>query len=399
MKKFQHLKDDPEFNDFLDEVLDLKLSDKTAAENLVAANENRNQRKDAPQRSGTSKTGNQDMPNRKSALVIKSPSDTTIYSPGLRKLSCSNQSDYDNNVIEKISNFVDSIRIDSGHGKSIEQNRNKIFRTATNFNNASPGSKQRNADDDNYEHRHGDDNQSRSRSEVDREVDAQNSERSTDQLLLQAEKFMARVEAPKGKHPYISTNNSTSLLMPYDYEKLRSKFVTSSGLAPIDSEILFLRNFDQDDEFFHITSQIDPNLKAKIEKGEFIDLERLLPKDRFSSNIRGNDDLNRQLFQLIAQGTNSYASSPDPRGNNKINSIKKWDQALRVFAAIYTQANPSRSSEIWQYVYVIHTAATCNPWDSVVFYDITFRELMASKPWRNWGKTYTQGWEFGFQQQ
>ena len=182
--------------------------------------------------------------------------------------------------------------------------------------------------------------------------------------------------------------------MPYDYEKLRSRFVRPEGLAPIDSEILFLRNFDQDDEFFHVTSQIEPNLRTKIEKGEFIELERLLPKDR-SAGPRGSDDLNRQLYQLITQETNNYLEPPVPK-TGKINSIKKWDQAFQVFAAIYTQANPERASEIWQYIYVIHTAAAANPWDNVYFYDINFRELMATKPWRSWGKTYTQGWNMAF---
>ena len=35
-----------------------------------------------------------------------------------------------------------------------------------------------------------------------------------------------------------------------------------------------------DDDFFHLTCHVDPSLVSKIEKGEFIDLERLLPKDR-----------------------------------------------------------------------------------------------------------------------
>ena len=65
--------------------------------------------------------------------------------------------------------------------------------------------------------------------------------RITDQLLVQAERFKAKVEAPKGM---------SELLMPYDYDKLRSKFVRPEGLALIDNEILFLCNFDQDDEFF-----------------------------------------------------------------------------------------------------------------------------------------------------
>ena len=35
-----------------------------------------------------------------------------------------------------------------------------------------------------------------------------------------------------------------------------------------------------DDDFFHLTCHIDDILKQKIEKGEFVDLDRLLPKDR-----------------------------------------------------------------------------------------------------------------------
>ena len=212
-------------------------------------------------------------------------------------------------------------------------------------------------------------------------------DRVAEQLLVQAEKFKVKIEAPKGNvHSY------NELLMPCDYERLRSKFVKPEGLAPLDNEILFLRNFDQDDEFFHITSQIEPNLQGKIERGEFVELERLLPKDRSSG---GSDELNKQLFQLITQGTNSYIDPPAPK-TGKINSIRKWDQTFRVYAAIYTRANPERSSEIWQYVYVIHTAASSNLWENVYFYDINFRELMASKPWRSWGKTYTQGWNMAF---
>ena len=215
----------------------------------------------------------------------------------------------------------------------------------------------------------------------------QEPDRVANQLLVQAEKFKAKFEAPKG-------NQYSDMLMPYDYDKLRDKFVKPEGLAPLDSKILFLRNFDQDDEFFHVTSQIDPGLRIKIERGEFVDLECLLPREK-SLGRAGNDGLNRQLFQLITQGTSNYLEPPMPK-TGKINSIRKWDQAFRVFAAIYTHANPERASEIWQYVYVIHTAAASNPWHNVYFYDINFCELMASKPWRSWGKTYTQGWNMAF---
>ena len=132
-----------------------------------------------------------------------------------------------------------------------------------------------------------------------------------------------------------------------------------------------MRNFDQDDEFFHITSQIEPNLRQKIEKGEYVELERLLPKDR---NAGRNDEINKQLYQLITQGSSSYLEAPFPK-TRKINNIRKWDQAFRVYAAIYTNANPERASEIWQYVYVIHTAASANAWENVYFYHINFERV------------------------
>ena len=44
------------------------------------------------------------------------------------------------------------------------------------------------------------------------------------------------MEAPKGRNHF---TNYSDMLMPYDYDKLRSKFVRDDGLAPLDSEILF----------------------------------------------------------------------------------------------------------------------------------------------------------------
>ena len=402
LDKFKHLRNDPDFNEFLDEVLDKKLADK---------GDKNHQQKEKDRGKKGNDTVNRDSVNRPN--LIKSPSDTTLYSPGLRKaltnvvtrmeasksideeIELSNSESRkttnlsDKTLMEKISNFVDNLRLDAERGSSrrddTDRERNMDLRKVI--------QQQRKAQDD-----------EESTSRVDQ---------ATDQLLIQAEKFKARVEAPKGTYnEYTDTigtstgtgitgtsgvNSTNSLLMPYDYERLRTKFITPEGLAPIDNEILFLRNFDQDDEFFHVTSQIDPNLRTKIERGEYVDLERLLPKDKFSFGNRSNahDEMNKQLFQLISQGTNSYLSPPEAK-TGRVNNIRKWDQAFRVYAAIYTQANPSRSGEIWQYVYVIHTAATSNPWENVAYYDITFRELMASKPWRNWGKTYTQGWNMAF---
>ena len=42
--------------------------------------------------------------------------------------------------------------------------------------------------------------------------------------------------------------------------------------------------FDSDDHFFHVTCHLDPQLKQKIRRGEFMELERLLPKDKSGVN-------------------------------------------------------------------------------------------------------------------
>ena len=96
-------------------------------------------------------------------------------------------------------------------------------------------------------------------------------------------------------------------------------------------------------------------------------------------------------IELVSRGGATFFTPVQDR-DCKINSIRKWEQAFRIYVAIYTRANPERATEIWQYVYVINTAAMSYHWNNVAFYDCTFRQLMAFKPWRSWAKTYTQDW-------
>ena len=181
--------------------------------------------------------------------------------------------------------------------------------------------------------------------------------RIAENLIVEAEKFKASVAPPKGK------------------------YFTDSEMEQL------ARRFDNDDDFFHVTCHLDSNLKSKIENGEFIELDRLLSKDRLST--KGTDD--GELLRLIRRDGQSFLSTT--KGNDKgISSIRRWEQAFRVYAAVYSEAHPERAAEIWQYVHVINTAASSYLWDNVSAYDVTFRQLMAKKPWRSWAKTYTQGW-------
>ena len=58
--------------------------------------------------------------NRATPIGLKSPSDTTIYSPGVRKAS-SGGCDTESALIGKISNFVEGIRLDSNRNAATRE--------------------------------------------------------------------------------------------------------------------------------------------------------------------------------------------------------------------------------------------------------------------------------------
>ena len=77
-----------------------------------------------------------------------------------------------------------------------------------------------------------------------------------DRMLIKAEQFKADVMKPKG---------------------ISGKFDQFLNNEDFSQFIKILMEND-DDEFFHLTCHIYQNLKLKIESGQFIDLEQLLPK-------------------------------------------------------------------------------------------------------------------------
>ena len=265
--QFAHLKNDPEFRQFVSElVVDAKTAT-NAAEGAEHGHIPRESSK-VKHKKGNNFTFNSsqndfdsDIPltdlagntERQNHVVcsrpnFKSPSDTTIYSPGLQKISGHSSQINDIALIDKISNFVEGIRLDSKSAdrSSTHKHRSIVtppYATGDGSDQESavrglgPGVKKdcRHVED---HHRHKQYSAKQHQRDVtDDGEDDDNSDWVADRLLIQAEKFRAHIEAPKG--------NYNQLLMPYDYDKLRSKFVKPEGLGPIDSEILCLRNFDR----------------------------------------------------------------------------------------------------------------------------------------------------------
>ena len=136
-----------------------------------------------------------------------------------------------------------------------------------------------------------------------------------------------------------------------------------------------------------MTCYIDENLQKKIEKGAFVDLDKLLPKEKRFEFQNYSDDTKLEWVQRDG-GTFLVPATKSSR----INCFRRWEQAFRMYATIYCGKHPNRSKEIWQYISVINTAAVSYNWDNEYHYDIIFQQLMEFNPSRSWAVTYNQMW-------
>ena len=196
---------------------------------------------------------------------------------------------------------------------------------------------------------------------------------AAERAIIEAEKFKAAIEPPKGRY-----NNSNHELEMFHIEPKSNE----------DYQLMLARYYDKDDDdFFHITCHVESSLRQRIERGEFVELECLLQK---MSNYKEQSDEGKKMALVNKNGMTYFVPQNDREC--KINNVRKWEQAFRIYAAIYCGKNQNRSVEVLQYIDVINRAVATYSWENVARYDYTFRQLMAAKPHRSWAKTYTQMW-------
>ena len=139
-----------------------------------------------------------------------------------------------------------------------------------------------------------------------------------------------------------------------------------------------------DGSFLHATCHIDATLRAKIQRGAYVQLEKLLQKHKSQKRY---SDKGRVLMDKGGE-----ARFVDLEDTVVISNIRKWEQAFRIYATIYSQANPDRAAEILQYINTVNSAARSFTWECVEYYDYTFRHLMEDKPNRSWARTFPELW-------
>ena len=185
----------------------------------------------------------------------------------------------------------------------------------------------------------------------------------TEQTIVEAEKFHAQINKPPGELNLNHVGLNSQL----------GEMSAGTGLM--------------DDNFFHLTCHIDSNLKQKIEKGEFVDLDKLLPRDKIAA-LNGYSEDSR--MEWVQRDGGMYLVPA--RKETRINNFHLWEQEFHLYASIYCDKNPCQMKEIWQYISVIQTAVSAYIWENVYSYDITFHQLMQFNPNRSWAVTYNQMW-------
>ena len=276
--------------------------------------------------------------------IVKSPSADTIYRPAVSK-------NFNRTVVTADGDFGKTNRIDSNHLNQILANiRAESTRRPVASTEPQPGTS-RQADDNGFRRR---ETGARSpRQQQPNQVSRAKTE--AERIILDAERFKAAIAPPQGNLT-MNMNMTTQQLQ---------------------------RILDTDDDFFHVSSHVESGTVVKIERGGYVELEKLKP--------RTNEvDTENRMELVNRNGMSFWVTARDKEG--KISNVKKWDEVFRIYSTIYTRANPERAAEILQYVDTIHVAAAAYAWENVYKYDKKFRLLMAAKPYRSWAKTYTHMW-------
>ena len=69
---------------------------------------------------------------------------------------------------------------------------------------------------------------------------------------------------------------------------------------PVNFYDLLRSHLDDDDEFFHITCHINQTLRARIARGEFVDLDQLVPKDNKGGMMSYSKEENK--IEIVSSG-------------------------------------------------------------------------------------------------
>ena len=170
-------------------------------------------------------------------------------------------------------------------------------------------------------------------------LELEQAQQRANKAILEAEKFRTQVEQP-GRSHFMQNLDSRQVPPEMVGDVVIDNVQESDGAVqdghikssagPTLTNIMDIGSGVSDDDFFHLTCHIEPNLIHKIEKGEFVKLEKLLPKDKFRKPDEGR-------MEWVHRDGNTFLVPAQK--DNKISSFRRWEQAFRAYATIYCKGD------------------------------------------------------------
>ena len=142
---------------------------------------------------------------------------------------------------------------------------------------------------------------------------------------------------------------------------------------------------DMDNDYQMIDAHVDETMRKHILNFDFIDLSKLLSKNK----VREED----ARLEIVNRNGMTFLSPVSERDAVKINSYRKWEQAFHIYANVITSKYPEKAPELLQYNHTIHSASTTYSWENVYAYDREFRYHISRHPTRVWNVILQQAWK------
>ena len=118
-----------------------------------------------------------------------------------------------------------------------------------------------------------------------------------------------------------------------DAENAKARMFPIKGKNPNNCD--FVSTSLMDENYLMVGAHLDQQMIEKIQRGDYIDFGKLLPKDR----ILMEED---QRLEMVIRRNKTYYVPVSESGT--INSFHKWEKAFRVFSNIYTKKFPEKSA-------------------------------------------------------
>ena len=145
---------------------------------------------------------------------------------------------------------------------------------------------------------------------------AMNADEHANEMIWEAEEARARMLDPRDKD-HDSNNFGQSLAFHKHGYDAKS----------FDVNREFVHSAMVDENYLLVATHVDESTQRKIEKGDYVDFTRLLPRDKILEE-------EEEAMQMVVKNGKTFwkpVNSWDVDNSGGISSINKWEQAFRVF--------------------------------------------------------------------